>query len=112
MNRKSRKQKFGKLKLGTLISALCFLNFCFAFASNVVFNGFTDKNGNPMNRAVSLTLLNQPIFNGVGLTYDTTGTYPMTNFSVTASTLAGGNYALALAGLNKILGLAVPNDTN
>ena len=81
-------------------------------ASDVVFNGFTDKNGTPMNRTASLTLLNQPIYNGVGLTYDATGTYPMTNFTVTVSNLAGGNYALSLAGLNRILGLAVPNDTN
>ena len=104
-------------KLLRLLQVVLLLAFygcqeCRCPAANVVFGGFTDKNGTPMNRTVGLTLLNQPLFNGVGLTYDATGTYPMTNFTVTVSNLAGGNYALSLAGLNRILGLAVPNDTN
>ena len=100
------------LRLLPLVLLLAFYGCETCLASNVVFNGFSDQNGNQMNQDVTLTLLNQPIFNGLGLTYNNSMSYPMKNFTLTVSNLAGGNYNLLLSGLSHGLRLAVPNDTN
>ncbi len=83
-----------------------------ALGANVAFAG-TDIFGVNKNAAVTLTLLNQPLYYGQALAFGPPQSFCMTNYSVTVSNLIGGNWVMAVQGFPKLLVLAVPpNDTN
>src|ERR1035437_6556710 len=81
-------------------------------AANVTVSGITDGYGNPVNANVTLTMLNQPLSFNSSLALNTPKTWRMTNFTLTATNLAGGQWVMGVQGLSKLLVLAVPLDTN